>query len=172
MSRPSRVHLVLVFAIATIFSACAPSGERAASSPAPSATASVSAGINAEQEVRGIAEETFKAFVQQDAAALERLLPDDFTHTNPRGEVRTKSDAIALAKSGDYKIEVGKTEDVKVRMFDNAALVTGRRIEKSTYKGKKNDVATQFTSVYVKRNGKWQCVSSQLTLIPPQNPKS
>ena len=135
------LSLVTLTVFAAFFSSCATPEEKAASSPAPSVAAPAESNANAEQEIRKLHQEYDKAWAQQDAAAFERLLADDFTLTDQDGKVTPKAEVITTAKSGEIKYEVGKSEDVKVRFYDNTALVTGRWIAKSTDKGKLFDGA-------------------------------
>jgi ketosteroid isomerase-like protein len=168
-----QILVILTLAIGIVFfSSCATTAEQASSSPSPSATARAEAGANAEQDVRAIQQEYDKAWVQQDTVAFERLLADDYTLTDQEGKVTPRAEVIATAKAGDIKYEIGKSKDVKILFYDNTALVTGRWREKSTNKGKPFDATSQYTTVYVKRNGRWQIVSDQVTVIAPQKPKA
>ena len=118
-----------------------------------------------EQEVRRVGQEYDRAWFQQDAAAFERLLADDFTQIDHEGKLFSKAEIVANAKSGDVKFEVGQSEDLKVRVYGNTAVVTGRWTEKSTNKGKPVVGTMLNTVVYVKKNGNWQVVSDQVTPI-------
>jgi ketosteroid isomerase-like protein len=55
--------------------------------------------------------------------------------------------------------------DVKVRIYGDTAVVTGRGIYKEKYKGADYHSDERWISVFVKKNGRWQCVASQATLI-------
>ena len=54
---------------------------------------------------------------------------------------------------------------MKVRVFGNTAVVTGSDDEKSSYKGKDTGGHYVWTDIFVKRNGRWQAVASQGTLM-------
>src|SRR5262249_36611488 len=127
---------------------------------------------NAEQEVRRLEQEYDKAWLQQDAAAFERLLADDVKQIDPEGKVLSKAEIVANAKSGNVKFEVGQSDDVKVRVYGDTAVLNGRWTEKSTDKGKPFAGTLQMTIVWVKRNGKWQVVSDQVTPIASPKPKA
>src|ERR1022692_3177210 len=60
-----------------------------------------------------------------------------------------------------------KNEKLDVRMFGNGfAVVVGTAREKGSGKdGKAFDRAYRFTDTWVDRNGKWQCVASQASLV-------
>ena len=83
------------------------------------------------------------------------------------GKLSNKAQEIADVKSGETKFEVGRSEDVKVRLYGATAIVNGRWVEKSTTKGKPFDGSHLYTTVYLKRDGKWQIVSDQVTPVIP-----
>jgi uncharacterized protein (TIGR02246 family) len=157
----------VLIVMAAGFSACAAPAEKTSSSPVPAASASTESAAKVEQEVRDLQAQYDKAALQQDAAAFDRLFADDFSIVQAGGRVNTKAEIIAMAKAGDTKMEVGRSEDVKVRFFGDTAIVTCRWIEKSTTKGKPFDGTQIFTTVWAKRNGIWQIVSDQGTLVAP-----
>ena len=122
----------------------------------------------AEQEVLKVNKEYNDAIVRRDAAAFDRLLADDFTFTTPDGQVTGKAEEIAFAKSGDLKFESAQNDEVKVRVYGDAAVVTGRYAAKWSYKGQAFSETGRFTSTYVKRNGRWQVVADHMSRIVQQ----
>jgi hypothetical protein len=55
-----------------------------------------------------------------------------------------------------------------VRVYGDAAVVTGRSTTKRAGQGTGDEIITRqvrFTRVYAKRQGRWQVVSAQNTLI-------
>jgi ketosteroid isomerase-like protein len=93
-------------------------------------------------------------------------MSDDFTWTSPWGEVWTKAQDIALLKSGDSVITSWVLSDMKVRVYGDTAVVTGRDTTEETYKGKDVSSQRRWTHTWVKRAGRWQCVASQSSWIP------
>ncbi|MFN7943910.1 MAG: nuclear transport factor 2 family protein [Blastocatellia bacterium] len=160
-----------IILIPLVFYSCASPTEGTKSAATPIATASTEVSANSEKEVETARQEYDKAYVSQDVAAFDRLAADEYLLTQPDGKVSTKAEVIALSKSGDIKVEKGQSDNVKVRLYGNTALVTGQWTEKSTTKGKPFAGTVQYTTVYVKKNGKWQIVSDHGTLIAAQNQK-
>lgn len=119
----------------------------------------------AEQEVLKLNKEYDEAIVRRDAAAFDRLMADDFSYTSSDGEVVTKAQEMANLKSGDTKLESGQSHDTQVRVYGDAAVVTGRWASKGTRKGKAFDDHERYTTVYVKRDGRWQIVSDHTSRI-------
>ena len=151
--------------MASIFSSCAATENKSSASPAPAASAATETAANAEQEIRKLQQEYDQAVLKQDASAYDRLFADDYTVTQAGGKVYNKAEMIAMAKAGDTKMEIGRTDDLKIRVYGNTALATCRWTEKSTTKGVPFDGVQLYTTVWVKSNGKWQIVSDQGTLV-------
>jgi ketosteroid isomerase-like protein len=113
------------------------------------------------------------AYKTKDAAAVRRILADDIVTIAPDGTTGTKSDEIQLAETGAFTSDSWETHDTKVTVIDaDAAFVTGRTAIKNgklkePKSGKTLDISGEyrFLDVYVKRNGNWQVVASQVTKI-------
>lgn len=59
--------------------------------------------------------------------------------------------------------------NMKVRVYGDAAVVAGLVRRSGTIKGiAYKDRQVLFTDTYVRRDGRWQCVSSQGTLVAAQ----
>jgi uncharacterized protein (TIGR02246 family) len=129
------------------------------------AFAQAPAGAGVEKEIRELEEQLRAAAVKGDTAAFERLLADDYTSTNMNGLIRSKSEIIADLKSGAQKTESVNLENVKIRAYGDAAVLTADRTTKSTLRGQDNSGRQREIRVFVKRNGRWQAVAMQTTPI-------
>jgi ketosteroid isomerase-like protein len=109
-----------------------------------------------------------QALVKNDAAALDQYEADDIVNTDPGGRVNDKAQDKKDLSSGDVKFESLDIKDIKVRVYGNAAVATGTNDVKASTKGQDVSGAYRFTDTWVKRNGKWQCVASQVTKIQAQ----
>jgi ketosteroid isomerase-like protein len=110
--------------------------------------------------------------VKGDVAMIDRILADDFSYTNADGRIMTKTQHLEDIKSQAYKVESINLENLKVRVFGDAAVVTVGQMEKSQWKGKDSSGQYLFTDIYAKRNGKWQIVAGHGCKIAPQKPKA
>jgi ketosteroid isomerase-like protein len=118
-----------------------------------------------EQELIKLENEWADAWVRSDVAFNDRIMSDDFTWTSPSGEVWTKAQDIEEIKSGGSVIASWVLTDVKVRVYGDAAVVTGRSTVKETYKGKELSGQVRWTHTWVKRDGRWQCVAAHSSEI-------
>jgi hypothetical protein len=119
-----------------------------------------------ESEIRQMENRRFQAMLKVDGEELNRLLADDLTYTHSSGAVDTKSQLIDSLKSGERKYQVIETQDVKVRLYGSAAVITGRARLKTVSKGQESDFRVQFTDVYAKKKGHWQMVAWQSSRLP------
>jgi ketosteroid isomerase-like protein len=124
---------------------------------------------HAEQEVLRQADAWATAELRGDTAFLERILADDFIGIGPLGFMLTKQEWLARHQSGDLKYESFTLDEVKVRVYNDAAVLTGRQIQNGAYRG--NSIQAQFrtTLVFVQQQGQWRLASLHLSPIgqPP-----
>ncbi|MCA1626791.1 MAG: nuclear transport factor 2 family protein, partial [Acidobacteria bacterium] len=117
-----------------------------------------------EQEVREFEYAWGVAYVRRDMTALEQILADEYTFTDPLGEVSDKRKNIAHIRSGACVIEDTNSADIRVRVYGLTAVVTARSTFKARYKGFGFRGECQYTNILVKRDGRWHAVASQATL--------
>ena len=99
------------------------------------------------------------AYVHGNVGPLERLLADDLIVTMTDMAVLTKAQSIGLLRSGHLRFPRYETSDIRIRVYSDAAVVTGRLQRTRTVDGKNVDDDWRFTKVYVRRSGKWQVVA-------------
>jgi ketosteroid isomerase-like protein len=105
------------------------------------------------------------AWLTEDVRMLERLFADDLVQVDPEGLVRSKSDVRNDLRTGAMKFEVGYSENVRVHVYGNTAVVLGDWTEKGQYKGQPFGQKTRNVVIYVKRENGWQVVSDQATAV-------
>jgi hypothetical protein len=99
-------------------------------------------------------------------ADLATFVADDYQGTSTTGRRYPKADAIAdepHKQSSDCKLG-----DVKVRFFGDAVAVAygaESRMQKAA-DGTKSKRCQVWTDTWLKRNGKWQIVAAQDTIVP------
>jgi len=93
------------------------------------------------------------------ADALEALWADELQVTVPRMPVLTRSEAAAFAHSGRMKFQRYATSDIHVRVYGNAAVVTGRLQRNRSVNGKEIVDDWRFTKTYIREAQKWRVVA-------------
>jgi ketosteroid isomerase-like protein len=116
-----------------------------------------------EQQLVKVENDWSAAVVKHDAASLQGFYADEYVSTDSDGMVRNKAQDIANFTSGATKLASYKLDDLKVHVYGDVAVVTGRNTVKGSLKDTSEDVTGhyRFTDVFVKRGGRWQCVASQ-----------
>jgi ketosteroid isomerase-like protein len=103
----------------------------------------------------------------QDWAWFERNFADDFTFVSAgTGARQTKAEAIAGFKSSKASYDSMELSDMNSRVEGDMAVVTGiLHIKGRDEKGQPLDYSFRFTDTAVKRDGRWQLLTSQGTRI-------
>ena len=109
------------------------------------------------------------AELRGDAEALAALLDADFVCVGPLGFVLDKEQYLAARRSGDLKQAAFAWQDVRVRVYGDAAVAVGSQLQQTTYRG--SDASGQFraTQVLVRKGEGWVMASLHLSPIaqPP-----
>ena len=107
------------------------------------------------------------AIMNKDQNALDRLYAKEYAYTNLSGKVNNKEADIAEIMSGQYKLlALPIFTNIKAQLYGNMAVVTGIVTSKATLNGKDVSGSNQFTDVFIWREGRWQCISTQGNQIP------
>ncbi|HSP06214.1 MAG TPA: nuclear transport factor 2 family protein [Acidobacteriota bacterium] len=108
------------------------------------------------------------AHMQGDADSLDALWADELTVTVSGMPVLTRADAIAFARSGRMKFQQYETSDLQVRIYGDAAVVTGRLLRTRTINNRTATDDWRFTKVYIRRSDKWRVVAWHGSESAPQ----
>jgi ketosteroid isomerase-like protein len=130
------------------------------------AVSSVAVAQSVEQQLTKLENDWAKATISKDYGVLDRVIADDYTSSgDPDGSVTTKAQEIASLKSGETVITSYKYADMKIRVYGNAAVVTGLQTFAIKNKGKDVGGAFRFTDTWVKKGDTWQCVVEQSSKV-------
>ena len=118
-----------------------------------------------EQALKDMENKWAAGSLKNDTAAVGDLLSDDWTGINAEGKIQTRGDMLADMKK--TKLTRSAVSEMRVRILDaDAAVVTGTWSGAGTDPaGKKFDSTEHWTDVFMKKDGKWKCVSSQSTAV-------
>jgi ketosteroid isomerase-like protein len=105
------------------------------------------------------------AFEREDSDWLARHLHPTFTLTNSTGKVTTREQEVADLESGT-KYDVFRNREAKVRLYGDAAVVTGITEVSGSSGGKPYALEFSFTDTYVRTPGGWSMVASHASKLP------
>lgn len=109
-----------------------------------------------------------EAMIHRDIATLTRLVADDWTIQSEGGTTGTKSGFIDDVRSGRLVVSTFRLHDMHVRVFGDVAILQGADDEVSSYEGKASNGTYNWLDVWVKRDGQWVPVATQLTRVNVQ----
>jgi ketosteroid isomerase-like protein len=118
-----------------------------------------------EQELLKLMNDWMNAEVKADMAFLDRFIADDWVSTDPAGAVWTKAQFLAGLKSGEGEVISFTLDNMKARIYGDAAVVTGRMTAKQRFQGKDISGQYQCTDMLIKKAGRWQCVATHISTI-------
>ena len=116
-----------------------------------------------QEEILKLEEEFGQAMIKNDAEAIGRFLADDWIIVDPDGGIIDRSHFLDVIKSGALSHERMNSDDTRVRIYENTATVTALTTTKGKFMGQEFTTQERATDVFVKQNGRWQCVLTQLT---------
>ena|SRR6476661_9325528 len=114
-------------------------------------------------EILAIENQWASAIERQDAAAFERLAAEDFRFIEENGRVLNRAQYIADRSHNPDDVESAVQDEIEVRQYGDTAVATGRSILHGKRNGAPFLYRFRWTDVYVRRAGRWQAVSAQLT---------
>jgi ketosteroid isomerase-like protein len=119
-----------------------------------------------EQQVLKMGQEYTRMIKNQDGAAVERILADEYMYTNEKGKVKNKAEDLAGYKT-PAKFEIFEVSDQKVRVIgNNAAIETGIvRFKGASHDGKPFDGSERYTTTWVWRGGRWHVAADHTSEI-------
>jgi ketosteroid isomerase-like protein len=131
-------------------------------------TARPQGALSVEQAIQQQDQERIRAQIAADTVALRRIYADDFLGIGPTGVVRTKAEVIADFTSHALTYQSITTAEVRVRVYGNTAVETGRSTMAGQDKGKAVPRDNRFTRVWVLTAGRWQLVANHYSLMAGQ----
>lgn len=105
------------------------------------------------------------AFKNSDVAGLEHILLDDFVLTESNGQVSDKKQALSEARNKDPVDEVFENRDQIIRLYGDAAVVTGITLVKGHSAKNAFDLKFQLTDTLIRTKGKWRFASSHVSRL-------
>lgn len=120
----------------------------------------------AEEEFLKLEKAFAEAIVKNDLEGIGRLVTDDWIIIDPNGEIVDRARFFEVIKSGALTHDMMESEDFRVRVYGDSAVVTGLTRTKGKFMGQEFSMQERATDVFVKRDRRWQCVLTHLTRFP------
>lgn len=118
-----------------------------------------------EQALLALMQDWMNAEVKADMAFLDGFIAEDCVITDPMGAVWTKAQFLGGLKSGQGAVLSFALDNMKARVYGDAAVVNGRMTAKQTLNGQDISGAYQCTDTFIRKAGRWQVVAIHLSKI-------
>ena len=119
--------------------------------------------MTAEEELLKLEKEFAEAIVKNDLDGIGRLVADDWIIIDPNGEIVDRTRFFEVIKSGALTHDLMESEDFRVRVYGDSAVVSAVTRSKGKFMGQEFSTQERATDVFVKRDGCWRCVLTHLT---------
>jgi hypothetical protein len=126
----------------------------------------------AERAVARVDSLRLTALLARDTVVVRRVYADSFRSILPSGAVRTKAEFLRDLASGAQRYDTVHHAGQRVEVMRDVAIITGY----STQRGREAQTGTslvtqtRYVRMYVRRDGRWQLLYTQLTAI--SNPRA
>jgi uncharacterized protein (TIGR02246 family) len=109
-----------------------------------------------------------RAWLEKDAATVERLMADDYVYVAPTGKSLDREAILRIIRSPGYRLHHWMRTNVVVRMLgDSAAVIRHRGQGEGEFEGKPFKEDHACLTVWEQVGGVWQVVLEQCTANQP-----
>ena len=123
-------------------------------------------GVRSDQDILVQLERDWDAaFRRNDAAFIGKLLAEEFVVTYDDGSRGDRAKELELAASFNQKVDSSMLDEFIVKEYGNTAIVWFSLHLVGPSKGQTLELNFRFVDVFVLRDARWQCVSSQSTRV-------
>ena len=107
-----------------------------------------------------------EAILRNDRTAAAAFMAEEWTEITSDGSVLTRAEDLDELVGGYHATSL-RLSETAVRIYDDAAVVSGISDEQSRYRGKDTSGRFRWMDVWVRRAGRWECVASTVARITP-----
>jgi uncharacterized protein (TIGR02246 family) len=113
-------------------------------------------------ELEALSARWFQAWLQKDAATVERLMAEDYIYISPSGPVLDRQAILAIVRSPTYRLDQGTRTDVVVRPLGReAGLVRHHYQGSGSFDGTPFRDDQRCVMIWEKQAGEWRLVMEQ-----------
>lgn len=113
--------------------------------------------------IRALESKWVDAYKQRQIATVASLLAEDYVITLEDGSTYGKTGFISY-NAGPLRVDVAELGDIRIRVHENIAVVTGAYHERGEQGGKRYDYHDRLTDVWMKVGGRWKLIASHYSL--------
>jgi ketosteroid isomerase-like protein len=119
----------------------------------------------ADAEIMKLETELTQLILQGNWDEYSSRLTEDYVRTFANGAVQSKQQVLAEFRAPERKVLDMIPEDLNVRVYGDAAILTGHLTMLARQNGRVTTAFFQFTKFFIKRDGRWLMAGMQLTTV-------
>lgn len=116
--------------------------------------------------IQDLEERRRQAMLAGDAATLDELLADELAYTHSNADTDGKALFLDRVRSGYYRYQELAFVDPDIRIVGDTVLIMGRMTGKVVLGEELRVLNTRTTTVWVRKDGRWQLLAFQGTKLP------
>ena len=109
-----------------------------------------------------------EAFYRKNIPFIENILAEEFIATYDDGSRGDRARELELAATFSQEVQSAIQDDFTVKIYRDTAVVWFTLRLLGTRQGQQTELLLRYTDVWVMRDGRWQCVSTHSTRVPPK----
>lgn len=117
------------------------------------------------KEFQHIEDNFNRAVVTNDIAEIKKCITSDWVLVDSQGGIIPQERFFEVLKQGLLSHSTMTKRVLRVKIYDNIALVTGRGQNTGTWQGEPMEADEWITDVYKKDGDEWLCVLTHLTPV-------
>ena len=121
-----------------------------------------------EDELAKVEAEFANAIVKNSPEEIRQFVSDDWIIINADGGIIDRQRFLEVIKSGTLTHEMMESDDIRVRVYGDSAVVSAVTRSKGKFMEQEFTTHERSTDVFVRHDGQWRCVLTQLTAFTKQ----
>jgi len=105
------------------------------------------------------------AFHHKDVMFIESVLAQEFVATYAEGQRADRAKELQNARDFNQQIDSSVLDEFNIRIYGDTAVVLFTQKLTGPSKGQPLTLTFRYIDVFVMRDGRWQCVTSQSTRV-------
>jgi ketosteroid isomerase-like protein len=107
-----------------------------------------------------------RAWLEQDAATVDRLMAPGYVYITPTGQVLDRATILGVVKSPEYRASGRRSEVSVMRLGTDTAVLVSRWQGRVSYQGRLFEEDHRYTSVFVRDDQGWRVAVEHSSAIP------
>jgi len=118
--------------------------------------------MDEEQELILLGKSWDEAMVRNNVEEIAQYMTDDWVIVGSNG-ITTRGMFLESIKSGSVMHNKMDSDEMTIKIYGDTGIVISRGTSAGTYNGKSFNLYEWSTSVFIRTEGNWRCVSTMVT---------